>query len=161
MSPVRLALSLSLLLPLSAFAASGCLIGVGDDEGDAGSDDALAMEEGTAADGTAGGECFAPPACDPLAPECGPDELCSESLGEFQCTPVPEGTELVGEGEPCGAASCDQGLVCVSYCAGGAGCCLPLCDLEQPQCPMDRACLSLFAAGSTQCYAHVGVCEGE
>lgn len=162
MSPARLVLSLLSSLPLLAWGPLGCVIGVGDDQGDAGSDDALAMEEGTAvADGTAGAECFVPPACDPLAPDCPPGELCSESLGTFECTPVPEGTELVGEGEPCGATSCDQGLVCVSYCAGGSGCCVPLCDLEQPQCPMDRPCINLFAEGSTQCFANVGVCEPE
>jgi hypothetical protein len=157
MSPARLPLPLPLVLSLLAWAPSGCLL-VGDD-GDGGSDDAPVMEGGTVvADGTAGGECFTPPACDPLAPECAANELCSEDLGAFRCMPVPEGTALVGEGEPCGAASCAPGLVCVSYCAGGAGCCLPLCDVEQPQCSMDRACLPLFTAGSTQCYAHVGVC---
>ena len=95
------------------------------------------MDEGTAGSGSVdGGECFVPPHCDPLSPDCAPGELCSATQGSFDCTPVPEGTELVGEGEPCGNASCDQGLVCLSSCNGGAGCCVPVCDVEQPQCPM-------------------------
>lgn len=160
----RLARLLLLLLPPVLMAASGCIIGVGDDQGDAGSDDALAMEEGTAvADSQDGGECFLPPHCDPLAPDCGENELCSTNLGTFDCTPLPEGIELAGEGEECGMSSCDAGLVCVATavpgCNGGAGCCLPLCDLEQPQCPTGRVCVPFLSPGSTQCYEHVGVCE--
>lgn len=148
-------------LLLLSLLGSGCLYG-SDDSGDAGSDDALAMDEGTAGSGGVdGGECFVPPHCDPLSPACADTELCSANQGDFDCTPVPEGTELVGEGDPCGVASCDQGLVCVATCGGGTGCCVPLCDLEQPQCPMDRACTPYYSEGSTQCYAHVGVCEPE
>jgi hypothetical protein len=152
MRPSRL-LPLLLSLPLP-----GCILGVGNE--DTGNDDELAMDEGTAGTGSVdGGECFVPPHCDPLSPDCAPGELCSAIQGSFDCTPVPEGTELVGEGEPCGNASCDAGLVCVSTCNGGAGCCVLVCDLEQPQCPMDRPCTPYYAEGSTQCYAHVGVCE--
>ena len=140
-----------------ALLGSGCIFG---DDGDEGSDDVLAMDEGSAGSGGVdGGECFVPPHCDPLSPSCAGTELCSANQGSFDCTPVPEGTELVGEGEDCGSASCDQGLVCVPTCGGGAGCCVPLCDLEQPQCPMDRTCAPYYAEGSTQCYAHVGLCE--
>lgn len=157
--PVRPRPSRSIALLLLSLPVSGCVFG-GDDQGDEGSDDALAMEEGTAASGSLdGGECFVPPHCDPLSPACATNELCSANLGSFDCTPVPEGTELVGEGEPCGIASCQEGLVCAVTCNGGAGCCVPLCDLEQPQCPMDRPCSPYYSEGSTQCYAHVGVCE--
>lgn len=154
-SPARLVFPL-LLLPWS-----GCL--VGDDQGDAGSEDGPAMGEGTvAADGTTVEECFVPPHCDPLAPNCADDEICSANLGTFDCTVVPEGTELAGEGEECGAASCDAGLVCsplaVPGCSGGVGCCLPLCDLQQPQCAMGSACVTYFAEGESQCYEDVGVC---
>lgn len=155
MRPTPLRLACSLLLSL---VASGCVFG-SDDQGDEG-DDQLAMDEGS---GTAsvdeGGECFVPPHCDPLVPDCAPNELCSANLGSFDCTPVPEGTELLGDGEPCGNTSCQEGLTCVASCAGGNGCCLPLCDLEQPQCSMGRACVPYYPEGSTMCYAHVGVCE--
>lgn len=152
-SPSRSVTALAL-----ALAVTGCIFG-SDDQGDT-ADDMLAMDEGTAGSGGVdGGECFVPPHCDPLSPDCADGELCSASLGAFDCTPVPEGTELVGEGEPCGSASCDQGLVCALACGGGVDCCAPLCDLEQPQCPMGRACTPYYAEGSTQCYAHVGVCE--
>jgi hypothetical protein len=156
--PIRLLVLLPLLVP-------GCLIG-DDGSGDSGSDDMLAMEEGTAATGSMdGGECFVAPHCDPLAPDCVDGEICSASQGSFDCTPVPEGTELANEGEECGAMSCGEGLVCVAVavpgCEGGTGCCLPVCDLEQPQCPNGRVCTTFLSEGSTQCYAHVGVCEPE
>jgi len=153
MSPTRLALPLSSLLLLSSL-WSGCVIGGSDDAGNDGAD-----AGGSGPEPEEESECYVPPTCDPLSPDCAPNELCSQDLGSFVCTPVPEGSELVGEGEPCGSASCDAGLLCVASCAGGAGCCLPLCDLEQPQCPMGRACVNVLPEGSTQCYAHVGVCE--
>ena len=154
--PSSFRLACSLLLSL---AVTGCIFG-SDDE-DTG-DDQLAMDEGTATAGPVddeGGECFVTPNCDPISPSCEDGELCSANLGTFECTPVPEGTELVGEGEDCGNASCQEGLACVAACTGLGGCCLPLCDLEQPQCPGGRACTPYYSEGSTQCYAHVGVCE--
>jgi hypothetical protein len=160
MTPARLVLPLLLLLP-----ASGCLLG-GDDQGDAGSEEGLAMDEGNegtvAADGTTVEECFLPPHCDPLSPNCANGEICSANQGTFDCTVVPEGTELVGDGEECGAASCEEGLVCsaipVPGCSGGVGCCVPLCDLEQPQCSAGMSCSAYYSEGSSQCYANVGVC---
>jgi hypothetical protein len=147
-------LACSLLLSLLA---AGCVFG-SDDQGE-GNDDQLAMDEGTGTGSIDDGECFVPPQCDPLVSDCDNGELCSANLGNFECTPVPEGTELLGEGEMCGAASCQEGLVCVASCSAGNGCCLPLCDLEQPQCPAGRACIPYYSVGSTVCYAHVGVCE--
>jgi hypothetical protein len=152
--------SLRLACSLLSLAVSGCIFG-SDDQGDSGGDDRLAMDEGTANGSADGGECFLSPHCDPIAPDCANGELCSANLGTFDCTPVPEGTELVGDGEECGNTSCEEGLVCVASCNGLSGCCMPLCDLEQPQCPADRTCVPYYAVGSTQCYAHVGVCAPE
>lgn len=149
--------ALALVSALLASPGSACVIIDGDDDGnDAATDDGPQME----GDGDTGeGVCFTPPHCDPLSPSCGDGELCSGAQGTFDCTPVPEGSELVGEGEECGTASCQEGLVCVPGMCGVLGCCVPLCDLEQPQCPDGRACIPYFSEGSSQCYAHVGACE--
>jgi hypothetical protein len=155
-----------LLIPLLLL--PGCLIDVGDDQGDAGSDDALAMEEGNGATDSPAGECFDPPHCNPLAPNCADSEICAANGSAFDCVPVPEEGAPAGAGEACttGAGlSCEAGLVCVPLdvpgCTGGTGCCLALCDIEQAQCPMAMVCSAYFESGGSQCHDDLGVCVPE
>lgn len=158
MSPGRPLVSLLLLL---AWPATGCFTD-GNDQDDVSAGHSP-MAEPTEADSNDDGPCFEPPHCDPLSSECASGEICGANLGTFDCMVVPADTDLQGEGEECGTMSCNDGLVCVATavpgCDGGQGCCLPLCDLEQPQCVGGRVCVPYYPEGSSQCYAHVGVCE--
>lgn len=152
----RLAMS-SVLVLLAGLGGCGCLL-VGDDGGE--DDGPLAMDEGTAG-GSAGEVCLEPPHCDPLAPMCGDGELCAPDGTQFSCVLVPAETMLAGMHEACalGGQGCDQGLVCLQVTVSGCdgpGCCIPLCDLEQPQCSGTDECMPFFT--ESVCYPEVGAC---
>jgi hypothetical protein len=93
------------------------------------------------------------PACDPLAPACAPDEVCSQALGHydnqdpFVCLPIPPFVPRP-YGMPCSELSiCDAGLVCVDAphvpgCADN-NCCTLIGDLAAPPvCPdITQSCI--------------------
>jgi hypothetical protein len=105
------------------------------------------------------------PWCDPLAQDCGPEELCLPSGDEFDC--FLDMSENDGEyGDPCEYANaCDPGLLClnpeyVPDCPGN-GCCSPFCDVTAPNtCPGDgQVCIPWFEEGmSPPGYENVGFC---
>ncbi|MCH9687995.1 MAG: hypothetical protein K0V04_41580 [Deltaproteobacteria bacterium] len=139
-------------------ALAGCLLDTDDS-----TDGPAMMDEATgAADGTGPATCFSDGQCDPLGPSCGDTDRCAPLGSQFICTPVPQGTMALGEGETCmEASSCDTGLVCIAgpSCAGGQSCCVALCDVAQPQCSGGTNCLPYFESGAPPpCYEDVGVC---
>ncbi|MCA9705416.1 MAG: hypothetical protein KDK70_06195 [Myxococcales bacterium] len=147
-----------LVLLLSSLGLGGCIIITNDDDG---SGDTAAADEGTGiADDTGPSSCFDPPQCDPLASNCAQSK-CVPDGSTFACTPTMPGMEELGPGEPCsGSVSCQEGLLCLpggGSCTGGQGCCVPLCDVSQPQCPSGTVCMPYFS-GTTLCYDDVGVC---
>ncbi len=84
--------------------------------------------------------------------------------GAFVCAPaaVPEGGGT--HGAPCEFTNaCMSGLYC-GYAEGvcpedSAGCCLPFCDLVQPECPDALSCVPAFEPGhEPPGLEHVGVC---
>ena len=81
--------------------------------------------------------CF--DACDPLAPVCGEGQECRERSRGFVCIDVgasPERGPLVCHEQICGPSeACDGNVRC------GDGCCQPVCDLTNPQCPDGVSCV--------------------
>lgn len=85
------------------------------------------------------------PMCDPLLPDCGVDEVCIprwNDSAEFLCTLDASGDD--GQVfDPCeGGNACDPGFLCrdpalaVECDLRALGCCLPFCDVTQPNtCP--------------------------
>ena len=94
--------------------------------------------------------CF--PSCDPLAPNCDPDEVCIPSYpDQFRCARDESGVS--GQAfEDCELdTACDPGLLCSSSAfavecnPGATGCCLPFCDLDAPACPgVGQVCMSWY-----------------
>jgi hypothetical protein len=94
------------------------------------------------------------PPCDPLAPTCAEDEVCTHIVDElttrFVCLPVPP-FEPQPYAAPCvGTLVCDDGLACVDagHTTGDcmeASCCTLLGDPDAPPaCPeMTQTCLPL------------------
>ncbi|MEZ4452468.1 MAG: hypothetical protein R3B09_23595 [Nannocystaceae bacterium] len=92
--------------------------------------------------------CLQP--CDPLAQACeGPDDGCYPVNGSFQCAPDVSGDQGAA-GDPCEFVNaCDPATFCgdPSYpgCDPDAiGCCVPFCDLGDPQCVDGTACVAFF-----------------
>lgn len=97
------------------------------------------------------------PTCDPLMPGCADGDVCvfNEIGDDFLCVIDISGAE--GQvNDPCEFLNaCDPGLICASPVNGEEcdqdvfGCCLPYCDLSQPdpdsQCAgMDQVCQPFF-----------------
>jgi hypothetical protein len=105
------------------------------------------------------------PTCDPLRPDCGPDEVCAP-LGDDVFVCAPEGENPGGVGEPCeDIAVCDSGLFCASSQAvpdcQGTGCCTPLCDITDPAppCLPGQSCEPFYEPGTApEGLENVGVC---
>lgn len=105
--------------------------------------------------------CF--PNCDPLGQGCSNGWPCLPSLDDgFVCAPYPLGD--LSHGEPCEySVQCAEGLHCAlpapSICGDAPdGCCLPLCDLDAPDCRAPTVCEPWYddpPAGNE----HVGVCR--
>ena len=104
--------------------------------------------------------------CDPLAQDCGPDELCLPVDHAYVCA-------LDGSGDggqlhaPCDFfTSCDSGLICLAPTAAAEcdpqanGCCEPYCDLGQPDaCPAaGQICRPVFDP-QPEAFPHVGYCS--
>lgn len=107
------------------------------------------------------------PTCDPLLPDCGPDEVCTP-LGddEFVCVSEEPGS-MGGPGESCEAiAACEAGLLClvpevVPDCPSDVGCCTPLCDLDDPMppCLVGQSCEPYYEPGTApEGFEHIGFC---
>ena len=107
------------------------------------------------------------PTCDPLAPNCLPTEVCTTQPNgdDFLCLP---GSGDAGQlNDPCEYANaCALGLFCANPSLASecdpmaAGCCLPFCDLTNPQCTNQGAmCLPWYDIGmAPPGYENVGVC---
>ena len=106
--------------------------------------------------------------CDPILQDCPGDDLC---------IPVPDGQsffcvldasgDLGKQNDPCEYANaCDPGLVCAAPALASecdpmaAGCCLPFCDLTNPDCTNQGAmCLPWYEMNmAPPGYENVGVC---
>jgi hypothetical protein len=108
------------------------------------------------------------PGCDPLVQNCPGDDLCITSADSFVCAPDASGAE--GQAfDACEYANvCDKGLLCLTpssaiECdANAGGCCLPMCDLSDPNvvCPgQGQKCVSIYEAGMAPPeFENVGYC---
>jgi hypothetical protein len=104
--------------------------------------------------------------CDPIAQDCAGGLAClpEDSDAPFQCQPLAcdLGMELPcgSEGDPCQTAQeCVPGLICLAGpvvpSCGAAACCVRLCDLEAPMCPLGSSCQPY---GDEPTIEHVGAC---
>lgn len=120
---------------------------------------------------TCTGECLLNlclPACDPLIQGCTDGHVCIPVGDTFVC--VVDGSGEEGQVfDPCEFANaCDKGLLCLNPSAGvecdpnAGGCCLPLCDVSDPNvvCPgVGQECISLWEEGmAPPDYEKVGLC---
>ncbi|MCA9693820.1 MAG: hypothetical protein R3A51_13310 [Nannocystaceae bacterium] len=111
------------------------------------------------------------PYCDPLLNDCPDGKICiPDTQGDgWVCTlDASEGAHPPGT--PCDFVNqCNAGSVCLdsSYypsmaCAQSAGCCGPVCDLEDPQCPDDPpglSCEPWYEEGMAPAgFEHIGAC---
>ena len=105
------------------------------------------------------------PRCDPLdASTCPQQQACYPLRDEFGC--VPDGSGDSGApGDPCEYINaCDPGSACIGAAAAldcpAGSCCLPFCDLTDPECPPGLACEPwLPDGGSASPLDHdVGIC---
>ncbi|MCY1065486.1 hypothetical protein OV090_11970 [Nannocystis sp. RBIL2] len=106
--------------------------------------------------------------CDPLAQNCPTGEMCVIaffSFDEFECIPD------VHPDEGRAFAPCDYSDACAPsfFCMVPAvspecdpeeiGCCVPVCDLEAPDCPEDHTCEPWFIPEEAPPgLEHIGVC---
>ncbi|PCC75522.1 hypothetical protein SAMN02745121_00062 [Nannocystis exedens] len=105
--------------------------------------------------------------CDPLAQDCPAGQGCIHAATEEVFTCVPEFSFEEGQlFDPCEYANaCDPGFACVSADLAvecdpmASNCCLPFCDLTQPNtCPgAGQECLPALAEPPPK-YENVGVC---
>lgn len=104
--------------------------------------------------------------CDPLIPdECPEGDGCYPVEDGFLCVSDASGMEG-GPFEPCNFPNaCDPGLFCLptdragSQCDPDAsGCCSPVCDLSDPDCPEETVCESYFEDAPVMGYEDLGVC---
>jgi hypothetical protein len=110
---------------------------------------------------------FCPPACDPLAPACGDNEVCVSTDDDIFFCVIDASLRDGAVFDDCQYANaCDPGLACISpvnspMCHQDAdGCCLPLCDLSAPVCPADTTCKPWYPPGEApEGLEDVGVCS--
>ncbi|MEZ4451618.1 MAG: hypothetical protein R3B09_19255 [Nannocystaceae bacterium] len=104
--------------------------------------------------------------CDPIAQDCArPGEYCYAVDGGFQCLPDVSG-DMGAAGDPCDFVNaCDPGTVCGSVDAlpgcdpDAAGCCVPLCSLDAPECPPETGCQAWYDPGDApRGYESLGAC---
>ena len=102
--------------------------------------------------------------CDPLLQDCPVEgDWCFYDFsGNFVCA---FGTQDLPAGEPCGFINdCVGGNVCLGAevlpACNGASCCVPFCDLSDPQCSIDGTeCAPFFEEGQAPPeFVDVGVC---
>jgi hypothetical protein len=96
--------------------------------------------------------------CDPLAPGCGVGEGCFPIGDVFVCVGA---GDVDAQGECTFANECVAGTACVfggadDDCPEGAdACCATYCDLAEPSCPGDAACVPF---GDIPGFDDVGLC---
>lgn len=105
--------------------------------------------------------------CDLLLQDCADDELCLPFAGGAECVPDASGDagqtfdfcKFVDE--------CDKGLFCIEPASAkecavkDGGCCLPFCDLSDPDvvCPgAGQLCESIYDGMAPPDHVNVGVC---
>ncbi|MBZ5708218.1 hypothetical protein [Nannocystis pusilla] len=110
------------------------------------------------------------PHCDPLAQDCTGGDLCipnPQDPNSFLCVLDASGEDGQVFDVCEHANGCDPGLVChlpefaVECDPSGLGCCLPFCDVSQPNtCPgQGQECLAWFDPGQAPPgYENVGLC---
>ena len=108
------------------------------------------------------------PVCDPLMQGCASDDLCVPADDNFVCVPDASGED--GQSfDPCEVANaCDAGLLCMNTWAAtecdpnAGGCCLPFCDLSDPNvaCPgAGQSCVPFHEDMPPPGLMNVGVCS--
>lgn len=104
------------------------------------------------------------PVCDPRLQACPDGEACYPLDVSFTCAPIGEPNGL---GDACEFINdCEAGSYCGeggAFCndPGSPGCCLPFCDLSQPDCPDATRCLPPFEPGTEPPgLENVGLCTG-
>ena len=108
------------------------------------------------------------PGCDPLLQDCSGTDVCipNPNSDGFICVLDASG-DLGKQNDPCEYANaCDPGLVCAAPALASecdpmaAGCCLPFCDLTNPDCTNQGAmCLPWYEMNmAPPGYENVGVC---
>lgn len=102
--------------------------------------------------------------CKPLEQDCGPGSSCLPDQPGFSCQGRPGADGLHrGLHDACeaGSQTCDPGLVClpvmVPGCTGSSGCCVAMCNVDDPECTEGTTCHPIFDA-SLMCFEDVGVC---
>ena len=101
--------------------------------------------------------------CHPLLQNCADGEACYPVNDGALCAPIAEPAQA---GDVCEFINaCDIGLVCVNAdavdgCAGGAGCCAPLCDVASGLCDDPEAvCTPYWEEGTAPpALEDVGLC---
>ncbi|MEZ4385605.1 MAG: hypothetical protein R3A79_30080 [Nannocystaceae bacterium] len=105
------------------------------------------------------------PTCDPLVNDCPEGDVCLFYSDEtFQCVyhadEGPGGYLDVCEYQN----ACDPGLACIDAAylpgCGGASCCAPFCDLNDPTCPDALTCYPALENPGPG-VEHVGMCLGQ
>jgi hypothetical protein len=107
------------------------------------------------------------PSCDPLIQDCPGDDLCIPVDNTFVCVIDPgDNGQVFDACEFINA--CDKGLACLPPPAASecdpdvGGCCVPFCDLSQPNvmCPgVGQSCVPFFEEGMAPAkFENVGIC---
>lgn len=106
------------------------------------------------------------PPCDPLAPNCGPDEECtvmfaSSSLQPFVCLPAGGTGAMYSECD--WPRDCAAGLVCVHETPEPCGedvwsCCAEYCDLADGTCPDGLTCRPWDSSNGFDGESDIGAC---
>ena len=107
------------------------------------------------------------PGCDPVLQDCWNTDLCLPKGDGFQC--VLDNSGDAGQlNDPCAAPdTCDPGLFCADPALAAEcdpmapGCCLPFCDLDNPECTNKGAtCVPWYPPGmAPPLLDHVGLCR--
>lgn len=89
------------------------------------------------------------PTCNPLLQPCPAGDGCYPTGSGYVCAPDASGEGMGEEGDPCEFTNgCTAGLYCgVGECGDSPRCCLPFCDLDQPECPAGTECVPGFSEG--------------
>lgn len=103
--------------------------------------------------------------CYPIKQDCGPGWACLPDNPGFSCHSLPALAEgprrKLHDACEVGSQTCEPGLVCmqasVPGCDGNSGCCVAICDINEPECTEGTSCYPIFEP-AYMCYPNVGVC---
>jgi len=107
-----------------------------------------------------------PARCNPLAPDCGPDQGCIPARLEdrFVCVPIAVESPTPLQEECSFDFECEAGAACINAdmlpeCTGAA-CCASFCNTGVPSCPGSTTCESWYAADQAPPgLADLGLCR--